>query len=122
MGQIKPWQIVLIVVAVAVCGVSVGMTMFGAERIKLGDRIEMADVVTRRGRVRCRVMISRQVKRNVIWMPFHFAEAKTNYLTTDAGDAVTGTGEYKVCAARIEPLPDQEAKQVFPGAYAAASV
>ena len=46
MGQIKPWQIVLIVVAVAVCGVSVGMTMFGGERIKLGDRIEMADVVT----------------------------------------------------------------------------
>ncbi|MFG0307276.1 MAG: hypothetical protein ACF8Q5_13785 [Phycisphaerales bacterium JB040] len=46
MGQVKPWQIVLIVVAVVVCGVSVGMTMFGGEPIALGDRIEMADVVT----------------------------------------------------------------------------
>ncbi len=80
----------------------------------------LVDVVTRRGSVRCRAMISRQVKRNGIWMPFHFPEARTNDLTTDAGDAVTGTGEYKVCAARVEPVPDEVARQVFPGAYASA--
>ena len=80
----------------------------------------MVDVVSRRGRVRCRAMVSRQVRRGSIWMPFHFPEAKTNYLTTDAGDAVTGTGEYKVCAARIEAVKGSEAKQVFPGAYALA--
>ena len=34
-------------------------------------------------------------------MPFHFAESNTNRLTNDAGDARTGTGEYKVCAVRI---------------------
>ena len=79
---------------------------------------QLVDVVSRRGRVRCRAMISRQVRRGVIWMPFHFPESRTNYLTTDAGDKVTGTGEYKVCAARIEPVPESQPQNVFPGAYA----
>lgn len=79
---------------------------------------QMVDVVSRRGRVRCRAMISRQVRKNAIWMPFHFPAARTNRLTTDAGDKITGTGEYKVCAARLEPVTDSEPKRVFPGAYA----
>lgn len=82
---------------------------------------QLVDVVSRRGRVRCRAMISRQVRRGAIWMPFHFPESRTNYLTTDAGDAVTGTGEYKVCAARIEPVQEDAPQKVFPGAYAAAT-
>jgi hypothetical protein len=49
-------------------------------------------------------------------MPFHFPAARTNELTTDAGDAVTGTGEYKVCAARLEPVGERS-PHVFPGAY-----
>ena len=81
---------------------------------------QLVDVVSRRGRVRCRAMVSRQVRRNSIWMPFHFPEAQTNLLTTDAGDAVTGTGEYKVCAARIEPVPDSRGQKVYRGAYASA--
>lgn len=83
---------------------------------------QLVDVVSRRGRVRCRAMVSRQVRRGAIWMPFHFPEARTNYLTTDAGDAVTGTGEYKVCAARIEPVAGAEARKMFPGAFAAVEV
>ena len=80
---------------------------------------QLVEVVTRRGRVRCRAMISRQVRKGVIWMPFHFPESRTNYLTTDAGDKVTGTGEYKVCAARIEPVADSQPEKIYPGAYAA---
>lgn len=80
---------------------------------------QLVDVVTRRGRVRCRAMYSRQVRRNAIWMPFHFPDARTNYLTTDAGDEVTGTGEYKVCAARLEVVKESKAERVFPGAFAA---
>ncbi len=89
-----------------------------AKRLDVSDG-QMVDIVSRRGRVRCRAMISRQVRRGVIWMPFHFPEAKTNLLTTDAGDAVTGTGEYKVCAARIEPLAGDTPRSVFRGAHAA---
>ncbi len=88
---------------------------------KLGIRDgQLVDVVSRRGRVRCRAMVSRQVLPNAIWMPFHFPEARTNALTTDAGDKITGTGEYKVCAARIEPAPDETTENVFPGAFAQA--
>jgi formate dehydrogenase major subunit/formate dehydrogenase alpha subunit len=79
---------------------------------------QMVDVVTRRSRVKARAMVSRQVKYNRIWMPFHFPEMRTNELTVDAGDAVTGTGEYKVCAARIEPIAGAPVEKVFPGSYA----
>jgi formate dehydrogenase major subunit/formate dehydrogenase alpha subunit len=37
-------------------------------------------------------------------MPMHFAEERANLLTNDAGDAVTGTAEYKVCAVRVKVL------------------
>ncbi|MHC4140450.1 MAG: hypothetical protein ACYSUF_00755 [Planctomycetota bacterium] len=39
-------------------------------------------------------------------MPLHFAETSANRLTNDAGDAVTGTAEYKVCAVQVEPIPE----------------
>ncbi len=81
---------------------------------------QLVEVETRRGRVRARAMLSRQVRRNAIWMPFHFAEARTNELTVDAGDQVTGTGEYKVCAARLVPVREEAVKKLFRGAYAAA--
>ena len=90
---------------------------WNARRLDLEDG-QLADVVTRRGRVRCRVMISRQVRRNIMWMPFHFPDVRTNDLTNDAGDAITGTGEYKVCAARLEPV-DEHSQQSFPGSYPA---
>ena len=83
---------------------------------------QLVDVVSRRGRVRCRAMVSRQVRPGSIWMPLHFPDVRANYLTTEAGDAVTGTAEYKVCAARVEPVTASEAKQVFPGAFASAEV
>jgi predicted molibdopterin-dependent oxidoreductase YjgC len=53
-------------------------------------------------------------------LPFHFPEARVNRLTTDAGDQVTGTGEYKVCAARIEPVAGERSAHEMPGSYAAA--
>ena len=45
----------------------------------------------------------------------------TNRLTTDAGDKVTGTGEYKVCAARIEKIGETEVRATFRGSYARAA-
>jgi formate dehydrogenase alpha subunit len=40
----------------------------------------------------------------VIWMSFHYANTPTNELTSHFLDPVTGTGEYKVCAVRIEKI------------------
>ena len=66
-----------------------------------GDKVKVS---SRRGAIECRVRISKRVKPGCVWMPLHFSESLTNRLTNDAGDIVTGTGEYKVCAVRIDPL------------------
>jgi formate dehydrogenase major subunit/formate dehydrogenase alpha subunit len=65
---------------------------------------EMVRVVSRRGAIECEVWVSPRVRFGCTWMPMHFAESRANLLTNDAGDSVTGTGEYKVCAVRIEKL------------------
>ena len=50
-------------------------------------------------------------------MPFHFAEARANLLTNDVGDAVTGTAEYKVCAAEVRQIQLQMDPVRFRGSY-----
>ena len=78
-----------------------------ARRMGLSED-EWVQVSTRRGAVRARVQLSRRMRRGNIWMSLHFAENMANRLTTDVGDPITGTAEYKVCAARIERLPQQD--------------
>ena len=80
------------------------------------DKGDLVDVTSRRGHVQVHAIISRQVKRGCIWMPLHFPEARANLLTNDAGDAVTGTAEYKVCAAQVVKADSTE-RAVFPGSY-----
>jgi formate dehydrogenase major subunit/formate dehydrogenase alpha subunit len=63
---------------------------------------ETVQVVSRRGAIEADVMVSPRVRRGCVWMPMHFAESRANLLTNDAGDSVTGTAEYKVCAVRVE--------------------
>jgi len=82
--------------------------------IEHGEQIEVS---TRRGRVLARAVVSRQVKKGCIWMPMHFAEARANLLTVDDGDAVTGTAEYKVCAAQVAKTDGDEALANYPGCY-----
>ena len=65
-----------------------------------------------------RAIVSRQVRPGCIWIPLHFPEARANLLTNDAGDRVTGTAEYKVCAAEVEKAFAAEAGSArFPGSY-----
>ncbi len=87
----------------------------GKRGIEHGDRVEVS---TRRGAVELRAILSRQVRRGCIWMPLHFAEARANLLTNDAGDVVTGTAEYKVCAAEVTKVRSHgDGVRVFPGSY-----
>ncbi len=65
---------------------------------------ELVQVASRRGAVEARAVVTRKMRRGCIWMPLHFAESMANQLTNDQGDPVTGTAEYKVCAARVEKL------------------
>ncbi len=90
----------------------------GRRGIEDGDRVQ---VRSRRGSLECRAVVSRQVRRGCIWMPFHFGEARANLLTVDAGDSVTGTAEYKVCATEVVKLEGDGSSAAFPGAYFAVS-
>ncbi len=67
---------------------------------------ERVSVISRRGQIGAVVERTRSVRPGCVWMPFHFSEDMANRLTNDAGDAVTGTGEYKVCAVRVEQFSD----------------
>ena len=67
-----------------------------------GDAVR---VTTRRGEITTRVLVTDRVAPASIFVPFHFAEAPANALTNDALDPVSRIPEYKVCAARIRPVP-----------------
>jgi predicted molibdopterin-dependent oxidoreductase YjgC len=67
---------------------------------------QMLRVSTRRGSITARAWATKKVRPGQIWMPFHFAEASANELTTDAHDPITKTAEYKVAAALVEVTPD----------------
>ena len=76
-----------------------------AARLGIRDGAKVV-VYTRRGETSARAAVGQKVRPGALWMPFHFVEAPTNILTNDAFDSVTRTAEYKVCAARVERLPE----------------
>ena len=63
---------------------------------------DLVQVTSRRGSIVAQVNVSPRMRRGCVWMPLHFPESNTNRLTNDAGDPVTQTAEFKVCAVRIE--------------------
>jgi predicted molibdopterin-dependent oxidoreductase YjgC len=77
--------------------------MHADDAAKLGvSNGENVKVVSRRGQVEAMADVGKVVRPGAIWMPFHFAENAANALTNDAFDNITWTGEYKVCAAKVE--------------------
>ena len=73
-----------------------------AERLSL-TKAQMTIVTSRRGRVTARAWITEAVPPGLVWMSFHFPDTPTNEITNDAGDQITRTYEYKVCAVKVEP-------------------
>lgn len=65
---------------------------------------EKVKVSTRRGEVLVNSKITQNIKKGVIFMPFHFAETAANILTNPANDPNCKIPEYKVCAAKIEKI------------------
>ena len=79
------------------------MHRYDAKQLGIADG-DMIQVSSRRGTVSCRAAVSKRTRPGCVWMPLHSAESAANRLTNDAGDSVTGTGEYKVCAVRVAPV------------------
>jgi assimilatory nitrate reductase catalytic subunit len=58
---------------------------------------------TRRGTARFTAKVTRAIRPDTIFVPFHWGgDASANRLTIDAVDPVSGMPEFKVCAVRVE--------------------
>ncbi len=73
-----------------------------AADLSIEDGAEV-DVVTRRGRLRAPARVVPTIRRDTLFMPFHWPGV--NALTNDALDPISRMPEFKVCAARLEPAP-----------------
>ena len=83
-----------------------------AERLSVADG-EMIRVSSRRGSITTRIQITDRVAPGVTFMTFHYKESPVNELTNSAGDPVTKTAEFKVCAVRMEKLAPGEADELL---------
>ncbi len=61
-------------------------------------------VTSRRGSIEIKPEITSRVPEGTLFIPFHFAEAAANVLTSEALDPIAKIPEYKVCAVRIEKI------------------
>ncbi len=64
-----------------------------------GDRV---CVSSRRGKIETTARVSGKTNPGHTWMPFHFQDGNSNWLTNAALDRVSKAPEYKVCAVRVE--------------------
>ncbi len=64
-----------------------------------GDRVR---VTSRRGSIETTARVSAKTNPGQTWMPFHFQDGNSNWLTIAALDPVSKALEYKVCAVRVE--------------------
>lgn len=69
--------------------------------VKTGDQLK---VTSRRGEVVTAIQVTDRVLPGVIWMSFHYHQTPTNALTSHHLDPITGTGEYKVAAVKLEKI------------------
>ncbi len=58
-------------------------------------------VVSRRGAIVLRTIVSAKTTPGVVFIPFHFAEAAANLLTNDALDPQAKIPEFKACAVQV---------------------
>ncbi|CAN5402898.1 molybdopterin oxidoreductase family protein [soil metagenome] len=77
----------------------------------LADRLgvegtEDIRIASKRGTVVAAARISRDIRPDTVFMPFHFGdEGMVNAVTNAATDPISGMPEFKVCAVQIEKVP-----------------
>jgi len=64
-------------------------------------------VISRRGELETRAIVTDEVPPGTVAMPYHFKEAPSNRLTNNAQDPVTKMPELKACAVRVINLEDK---------------
>jgi predicted molibdopterin-dependent oxidoreductase YjgC len=81
------------------CFVEISSDDARQNNIKSGDNLK---VVSRRGDIKVKAMISDKAVAGTVFIPFHYALAAANMLTNAALDPTAKIPEYKVCAVRVE--------------------
>ncbi|HUW85669.1 MAG TPA: molybdopterin dinucleotide binding domain-containing protein, partial [Methanoregula sp.] len=76
-----------------------------AQALGIKDK-EMVKAVTRRGEIKIGARVTKNIKKGVVFIPFHFKECAANVLTNNALDPVASIPEYKACAVRIEKIAE----------------
>ena len=79
-----------------------------AEKLGIQDG-ERVRVSSRRGTISSEAHVSDKTNPGECWMPFHFLDGNANWLTNNALDSIARAPEYKVCAIRVEKIPQEEA-------------
>ena len=67
---------------------------------------EVVKVSTRRGDVQVPAKVTKDIKKGVMFMPFHFSECAANTLTINVMDPATKSTESKTCAVKVEKIPE----------------
>ena len=81
-----------------------------AARLRRRRRRPAARVATRRGAARVTRRVTRDIRPDTVFVPFHWpGEQSANRLTNDALDPTSRMPEFKVCAARVDPIADSTA-------------
>jgi len=70
----------------------------GSLKIKDGDIVKLK---TRRGSVTTKALVDSGIKKGIVFMPFHFADAPANRLTNPKRDPKARIPEYKACAVSV---------------------
>ena len=76
-----------------------------AKALGIKDK-EMVKAVTRRGEIKIGARVTKDIKKGIVFMPFHYKECAANVLTNNALDPVAAIPEFKACAVRIEKIPE----------------
>ena len=72
--------------------------MPGLLGIKDGDMVELK---TRRGSIKTKALVDSKIKKGIVFVPFHYADAPANRLTNPVLDPKARIPEFKACAVHI---------------------
>jgi formate dehydrogenase alpha subunit len=68
-------------------------------KVKTGEYV---NIISRRGSIKIKAVVSEVTDRGVAFVPFHFYESAVNNLTNPALDPISKIPELKICAVKIE--------------------
>lgn len=68
---------------------------------------ELVKVRSRRGQIEVKAKLSERIRKDVVFIPYHFSEAAANILTNDILDVDSKTPEFKVCAVSLRPACEE---------------